>query len=100
MVAIMVVVVIIVLKSAEHTNSTSCRLLFVSFSGPAISFRALLKSFILRSRPYQLPKDNRPSRAWKIEVSLEEGQGHGRGRQGPGPPRRTPVPRRLRPCLH
>lgn len=87
MVAIMVVVVIIVLKSAEHTSrNSSWRLLFVSFLGPAISFRALLKSLTMRSRPYQLSKDSRPSRVWKIEVPLEEGQGRGREMQGPGPP--------------
>lgn len=41
-----------------------------------------------------------PSRVWKIEVPLEEGQGRGRELQGPGPPGRTPRPEPPRLCPH
>lgn len=96
--AIVVAVAIIVLKSAEHASGElwlAARI--VSFLGPAISLRASLTPFTTRSRPSQLPKDSRPPRVWKIEVPLEEGQGRGRGLQGPGPPGRTPAPRRPAP---
>lgn len=91
-------VAVIIVKSAEHASGGLwLAAMIVSFSGPAISFRAPLTPFATRSRPSQLPKDSRPSRVWKIEVPLEEGQGRGRGLQGPGPPGRTPAPPRAAP---